>query len=496
MRFQPRRTLGQQSPAGVSTTVSLPALKSMGGRRRCCRNAIRGASPGADAPGSATRLSGRPHTVSFMFQTRRNHHRQGDQSVKDRQCDLSLNDSHAAGRSENSRLLTAALLIVVYVPISAAAVLFGFAMSLGSMFFRGANHPVDVEELRRYLSVFALDAGGMAGMIAFGGLLLAINRFEGAPQNDIDAASAMRHFMVLRFRNAIQWLAILGTATGPFGGMLWIALHVGHDGWIRDSLGIGFTCLATWTVLILSVPSDNYFGLQSVAKEWTLIHTAFRRDMHIRNWGSRWQSHLLAPPAGRRFWWHAILRWLFISLLLTGEVVILAQLTDDVSPSWGAPGAFYTLVAWYLLNAYIAGIVLLFAALIVLAGISASNRGWRRTGVALKGLALILGPVASIALMGLGYYSPFTAMAVTQAFVQVLFVLGLLKNGALNSWVWIPVRGLVNDVRSVSHRQAHLSWRGLDLSVNASLALLPRRERKRKEKEIARWQDRINLGEA
>jgi hypothetical protein len=451
---------------------------------------------GAEALRSSAVMSGRRNTLYYMFETRRKHHRQGDPPVKDQRGGFSLNESHAAGRSENTRLLWTVLLIVAYVPLAGAAILFAFATSPGTIFFREADQVVDVEELRRYLAAFALDVGGMAGVIAFGGLLLAINRFDGGAQSDIDAATAMRHFMVLRFRNAVQWLAVLGTATGPLGGTIWIALHLGHDGWIRDAVGIGFACVATWTVLILAVPSDNYFGLRSVAKEWTLIHTAFRRDMLLRNWGSRWQSDLFEAPTGRRLWWHLILRWLFISLLLTGEVVVLAQLTDDVSPSWGAPGAFYTLVALYLVNAYIGGLVLLFVALSVLAGINAFNRGWKKTSVAFKGLALIFGPVVSIALMGLDYYFPFTAMAWTQAFVQVLFVLGLLNKGEPKSWVWSPVRGLVMDVRSLSHRQSHLRWRSLDRSVNASLALLPRRERKRKEKEISQWRDRINLGES
>jgi hypothetical protein len=429
-----------------------------------------------------------------MLRTSRNRQRQLCDRSKEQREDFSLNDSHAAGRSENSRLLWAALLIVVYVPVSAAIMLSVVVTTPGWILFKGSGQIVDVEELRRYMGILAVDASGLVNFIAFGGLLLAINRFEVVRQSDIDAATAMRFFIVLRFRNAIQWLAILGTATGPLGGALWIALRLGHDGWINGAVSIALASAAIWTVLALSIPSSGYFGLQSVAKEWTLIHTAFRRDMLVRAWGNRRMTSIREAPVKRWWMWHMIWRWLTIALAATGEAVLLALLTDEVKPSWGDPGTLPFLIALFLFNAYVCGILLVLAGLIVEIGITVTHRGWRRTGLALKFLSLSLGP--ALAIMSIGFdYLPFTAMAWTIAALQVAVLCGMLNNGKLGRWFWLPVRGLVTNARSQSHQWAHVRWRALDESLNASLKLLPRRERKRKKKEIAHWRGRINLSE-
>lgn len=429
-----------------------------------------------------------------MLRTSRNHQRQHCHRSKEQREDFSLNDSHAAGRSENSRLLWATLLIVVYMPVSTAIVLSVVATAPGWIQFRGAGQIIDVEELRRYMGILAVDASGLVNFIAFGGLLLAINRFEGVRQSDIDAATAMRFFIVLRFRNAIQWLAILGTATGPLGGALWIALHLGHDGWISGAVSIALASAAIWTVLVLSVPSSGYFGLQSVAKEWTLIHTAFRRDMLVRTWGNRWMTNIWEAPVKRWWMWHMIWRWLIIALAATGEAVLLAQLTDEVKLGWDDPGALPILIALFLFNAYVGGIFLVFAGLVVEIGMTASHRGWHKTGFALKFLSLSFGPVLAITSIGFDYL-PLAAMAWTVAALQMAFLFGMLNNGNLGRWFWLPVRGLVTNARSQSHQWAHVRWRTLDESLNASLKLLHRRERKRKEKEIAQWRDRITLSE-
>lgn len=379
------------------------------------------------------------------------------------------------------------------MPISAAGTLLAIALAPGWRLFKN-DRVLDIEQLRGYLAIFALDASGLSGFVAFGSLLLAINRIEVTSQASIDAETAVRAFIILRFRNFIQWAAILGASTAPIGGIIWIILNSSQPDWPRSTLSIAAACAALWIVLLLSVPGSGYFGMQSIAKEWAVNHAAFRRDMLVRNWGSRWGTRIQEAPVKRRQAWHVIWRWLIVALAATVEIAILSQLIDEMKPDWGDPRTLPIFATLFIYNSYVGGIILLVAGWICEAGIAAAHRGWRKTGLAIKFLAASLGPSVAIAFMVFDYF-PFSVMAWTIAILQVGFVLGMLNNGNLKNSVWFPVRGMVLNARSQSHRWAYLRWRSLDALLNTGLEDLPRRQRKRKKKEISQWRDRITNSE-
>lgn len=397
----------------------------------------------------------------------------------------SLNDSHAVGRSEHSRLILTGLLITLYVPIGAAVMILVGATMPAWTVFDGALD-LDTLRLRAYLQVFTIDAGGFAGYIAFGGLLLAVNRIETTSQKELDADSAVKMFMVLRFRNWIQWASVVGAATAPSGGLLWIILNADRPDWLKSSAAILIATLALSTVLLLAVPGSGYFSLQSVAREWDLNHTAFRRDNIARTWGNRWGTRIDVTDPGR---WHLARmawRWLLISLLAAGEAVLLVQVFDEVKPDWSRPDLIRIVLLLFVFNAYFGGFVLVATGLIAESAVAASNRGWVKTSRLARLCALLIGPSAAAIAFNFDY-APFTVMAWSVASAQVAYALGILNQGVLRSPVWWPVRGMVLNARSQSHAWANRRWRVLDDSLAKGLAELPGRERKRKEKEISRW---------
>lgn len=397
----------------------------------------------------------------------------------------SLNNSHAVGRSEHSRLILTGLLITLYVPIGAAAmVVAGTSMPAWTVFDGALD--VDTSRLRAYLHVFTIDAGGFAGYIAFGGLLLAVNRIETTSQKELDTESAVKMFMVLRFRNFIQWASVVGAATAPCGGLLRIVLNTDRPDWLKSAAAILIATLALWTVLLLAVPGSGYFSLQSVAREWDLNHTAFRRDNIARTWGNRWGTRIDMAAPGRwqlaRIGW----RWILISLLAAGGTILLAQIFDEVKPDWSQPELIRIVIFLFVFNAYFGGFVLVATGWIAESAIAAANRGWVKTSRLAKLLALLIGPIAAAIAFSFNY-APFTVMAWSLASAQVAYALGVLNQGNLRSPLWWPVRGMVLNARSQSHAWANRRWRALDESLAKGLAELPTRERKRKEKEIFRW---------
>ncbi|XAS71624.1 hypothetical protein VUN82_21480 [Micrococcaceae bacterium Sec5.1] len=353
------------------------------------------------------------------------------------------------------------------------------------------GHVIDFVRLKKLLEIFALDTSGLAGFLAFGGLLLAINRIEMKSHDSPDADGAVRTFILLRFRNSIQWAAVIGASTAPAGGLIWIITNVDHVDWLRSIIGVAVTSLALWTVLLLAVPSSGYFGLQSVAKTWNLNHTAFRRDMILQNWGGRWRTNIQQTPPRRWYLWHVAWRWLIIAFGATCVVLLLAEMTDEVKPDWGNPATASVALSLFLFNAYVGGVTLLIAGWLAETGITAVNRGWRKTGVVLKSLALFLGPAIAIATIGFAYL-PLAVMVWIIAATQVAYVLGLLNDGDLHHGIWWPVRGMILNARLQSQRWAHFRWKRLDETLRSGLCELPSRERKRKEKEISRWHDRLS----
>lgn len=79
--------------------------------------------------------------------------------------------------------------------------------------------------------------------------------------------------------------------------------------------------------------------------------------------------------------------------------------------------------------------------------------------------------------------------------IQFLFVLGLLTGRPLTSWAWFPVRGLVAHTQATAHREAHRRWKALDVMLERGLDELPRREAKRKRREISQWRERLEISE-
>lgn len=404
-----------------------------------------------------------------------------------------INERHAAGRTEHSGLIKTAVIVVVVIPAVAIFTILASIAATGWIVFRNGQF-VSIGPLKSYLDVFSIDAGGLAGFIAFGGLLLAINRIEMKSQDGLDAEAAVRSFILLRFRNSIQWAAVIGASTAPAGGLLWVLLNTERSDWAKSSATVMVACLALWTVLLLALPSNGYFGLQSVAKEWTLDHAAFRQDSVVQSWGKRWNTEVQSRRKVRWYFWHLTWRWLIFALLASAGMFLLSWLTDTEKPDWNSPYAVSSILILFAFAAYVEGLILLAVGWLAVAGRTAANRGWRKTSIITKALALLLAPGIAAACSMLGYL-PFTGMAWTIAVLQVAFVVGLLIDGELRHPAWWPVRGMVLSSRAQSHQLAYRTWRRLDRTIEVGLNELPRRERKRKEKEISRWRESVQNGE-
>lgn len=413
--------------------------------------------------------------------------KQSDSTTTPR-SEIHVNDQHAIARKETSRRRYEALFIILYIPFAAAATLAAGVTAPGWILFQNGSF-VNFDALRSYLAVFAVDSNGLAGFLAFGGFLVALNHFNGAKSSEMDSGAAVQLFVYLKFRNAVQWAAVAGVSAAPLGGLIWVLINTHREDWAKSTFSIIVVCLALWAVVLLSIPPKGYFGLQSVADEWTLNHTAFLRDTLALSWGERWGLKIQSAPHQGRHPFRLAIAWSIVALAATVGFGLLAATLDPETSVWDDPLPWLTLLMFFLFNVSLVSLVVVISTTFVSASTSSHHQG-RYTGAKVyKALAILISPTVA-ALFALQGYWPFTIMIWAICLIQTTFVFGLLRQGRL-SWRWFPVRGLVMLTRSWLHQQTHLKWERLDRSLEKGLRNLPRQARKRKEKEIAAWQKRI-----
>ncbi|WP_136017900.1 hypothetical protein [Arthrobacter silvisoli] len=402
----------------------------------------------------------------------------------------SPDEAHAEGLRQRRTLVTGVAAVILSGPFVVAFLLLLVLVNPTSVELLVKDSRAFVELTAGTLRILALDSSALGGFVAFGGLLLAVHKLDLGRSAFTDKALTFRLLAITEFRETLQFLGVLGTATAPVFGLLWIVLHAGEPGWERATISITGQCLGLWLVLILAVP-DSSLGLKDARDEWGLRHMRYRATVLEHQFSGRWgrnftntRQRLLRPML--RLALH-----LGSTAVASSAFFVSLTLADETAGlSWSSAGWIFVLMS-IIFGLFIPMMLSLGVGAARLA-LAANSRGFIGTSRILTGIAYAFPAIFATAGE---WYAPFIMIIGILSVIHAACITSILVTRAPKGPFLGPFRPIVLPIQEIIFGLAQHQLKDIEEGLERRLDRFSPRRRRKMMREISKWESLNNASD-
>lgn len=405
---------------------------------------------------------------------------------------VSPDSAHAEGLRERSSIIRGIFTVIIGGMVVDLLGLYVVVVNPASSELMFSDQAAFIDNFIKTLNVVALDGGALGGVLAFGGLLLAVRAIEVRKDDLSKRGTSFRILARSEFRNYIQFLGVMGASAAPPLGILWIVLNNSAPVWSRSNFGIAVQILAIWLVLILALPEDPN-NLDEIRDDWAIRHIRYKQILLVRQFDGRWGRKFCRSLDQKRSIFRAIAR-LSVRLLILSATVCLALVTtyaviepETLAPHWRLriPILFAIMVTLSVLVNFGLGAVLGRLA------IGSGYRGSKTSRRILAGLAYLI--PGGLFLMffwssiGSPESWPWTIAMGLCWIIQAMSISAILTFSADRRW-YCKIAGFVADpLRDLLFFMAENQNRDLQSRFDQRIGRMSPRARRLIKREMRRW---------